>query len=189
MNTRMLVSTVACCALVIVGAACGSSSSTPKADQTTTSTAAVKGGIEVTGAWARMSPAGAANGAAYMTLTAASDDKLLSASVDTGVAKKTEIHETVAAGAPMGSDDSNSSMPATSGPPMSSGSTMAGQMVMRPIASLDLPAGKAVELKPGGHHIMFIDLVAPLTVGTTLKVTLTFEHAAPMVVDVPVKEG
>ena len=36
---------------------------------------------------------------------------------------------------------------------------------------------------------MFVDLVKPLTVGSTLKVTLTFENAEPMVVDVPVKEG
>ena len=142
MKTRMLVSTVACCTLVVVGAACGSSSSTPKADSTTTSTAPAKGGVTVTGAWARMSPAGAANGAAYMTLTSPTDDKLLSASVDAGVAKKTEIHETVAAGSPMGSDDSSSTMPATSAPMMSSDTTMAGQMTMRPIDSLELPAGK-----------------------------------------------
>ena len=55
-------------------------------------------------------------------------------------------------------DDSASTMPATSAPTMSSDTTMAGQMTMRPIDSLELPAGKAVELKPGGHHIMFVGL-------------------------------
>jgi copper(I)-binding protein len=42
---------------------------------------------------------------------------------------------------------------------------------------LDLPAGKAVELKPGGYHVMLMDLKAPLAKDTTVPVTLTFQDA------------
>ncbi len=40
---------------------------------------------------------------------------------------------------------------------------------------LDLPAGKAVELKPGGYHVMLMDLKAPLAKDSTVPVTLMFE--------------
>ena len=40
---------------------------------------------------------------------------------------------------------------------------------------LDLPAGKAVELKPGGYHVMLMDLKAPLTKDTTVPLTLTLQ--------------
>lgn len=42
---------------------------------------------------------------------------------------------------------------------------------------LPLPAGAAVELKPGGYHIMFLELKAPLVEGETVDVTLVFEKA------------
>lgn len=190
MKPRTLISTLALSALAIGGTACGSSSSsTSKADQTTTSSAAaattapVADGITVTGAWARMSPSGVTLGAAYMTLTSANDDKLVGASVDASVAKTVEIHEMVPVEAADGADHSDSTMePATSMP-------MNGQMVMRQVEAIDLPGGKAVELKPGSYHIMLIDLAKPLTVGKTIKMTLDFEKHGDLMVDVPVKEG
>jgi len=42
---------------------------------------------------------------------------------------------------------------------------------------LDLPAGKAVELKPGGYHVMLMDLKVPLENGSTVPVTLIFRDA------------
>lgn len=48
-------------------------------------------------------------------------------------------------------------------------------MRMRAIPGLDLPAGKAVELKPGGYHVMLMDLKQPLKDGDTVAVTLTIE--------------
>jgi len=42
---------------------------------------------------------------------------------------------------------------------------------------LDLPAGKAVELKPGGYHVMLMDLKQPLNNGDQVPVTLVFEGA------------
>jgi copper(I)-binding protein len=46
-------------------------------------------------------------------------------------------------------------------------------MKMRALANgLDLPAGKAVALKPGGYHVMMMDLKAPLKAGDTVPLTL-----------------
>jgi periplasmic copper chaperone A len=51
-------------------------------------------------------------------------------------------------------------------------------MKMRALPNgLDLPAGKAVELKPGGFHIMLMDLKQQLKAGDTVPVTLVFEGA------------
>jgi periplasmic copper chaperone A len=48
-------------------------------------------------------------------------------------------------------------------------------MKMRAVNGLDLPAGKAVELKPGGYHVMMMDLKQPLTEGSTVSVSLVIE--------------
>lgn len=54
--------------------------------------------------------------------------------------------------------------------------TMDGNVMrMRALPGLDLPAGKAVELKPGGLHLMLIDLKQPLEPGKTVPVTLVVE--------------
>jgi periplasmic copper chaperone A len=50
-------------------------------------------------------------------------------------------------------------------------------MKMRAIPGLDLPAGKAVELKPGGYHVMLLDLKQELKAGDTVAVTLVIEGA------------
>ncbi len=42
---------------------------------------------------------------------------------------------------------------------------------------LDLPSGKTVELKPGGYHVMLMDLKAPLVANSTVPVTFTFQDA------------
>ncbi|MBL8351432.1 MAG: copper chaperone PCu(A)C [Burkholderiaceae bacterium] len=48
-------------------------------------------------------------------------------------------------------------------------------MKMRAIPGLDLPAGKAVELKPGGYHVMLMDLRTPLAAGASVDLTLVVE--------------
>ncbi len=50
-------------------------------------------------------------------------------------------------------------------------------MRMRPLPKLELPAGRTVELKPGGHHLMLQDLKQPLKAGTTVPMTLVFRDA------------
>lgn len=52
-----------------------------------------------------------------------------------------------------------------------------GVMKMRQISALDLPAGKTIELKPGGYHLMLMDLKAPLKQGDSLPLSLQVERA------------
>mgnify|MGYP000997398987 CR=1 FL=1 len=49
-------------------------------------------------------------------------------------------------------------------------------MKMSPVPGLDLPAGKAVELKPGGYHVMLMDLKAQVKEGDKVPLTLTIEQ-------------
>jgi periplasmic copper chaperone A len=166
--------------LLAIGASACGDDSTDSADTAapTTVAAVTIPAVEVaiTGQWARTSPADAANGAAYLTITSPIDDKLVGAVVDPSVAGMSQIHETVMA-------ESTDTTVA-----MGSETTMAGmgEMTMQPVDFIDLPAGTAVEMKPGGYHIMMMDLAAPLAVGTTIQVTLTLEKAGEIVVDVPV---
>ncbi len=50
-------------------------------------------------------------------------------------------------------------------------------MRMRAVPLLNLPAGQAVELKPGGYHVMLMDLRAPLAPNTQIPLTLRFRDA------------
>jgi hypothetical protein len=52
-----------------------------------------------------------------------------------------------------------------------------GVMRMRPVARIELPAGKAVRLAPGGLHIMLVDLRQPLKPGDRVPLTLTVQGA------------
>lgn len=117
--------------------------------------------IEVTGQWARTSPAATTMGAAYMTLNSDADDELVGASVDKSVAMMTEVHEIV---------------------------MVDGAMKMQQVSSIPVIAGTATELKPGGYHIMLMQLAKPLQTGESFQVTLTFAAAGDVVVDVPVME-
>ena len=59
-------------------------------------------------------------------------------------------------------------------------------MKMRQVKDLPLPAGGAVELKPGGLHLMFMNIKAPLTAGETVPVKLKFAKAGEVEVKMPV---
>jgi len=102
----------------------------------------------VEGAWARASVQGQMASGAFMRITASEPLRLLRA--ETPVAGHAEVHEMKMDG---------------------------GVMKMRALPELDLPAGKAVELKPGGYHIMLMDLKAPLAKDTQLPLTLVFKDA------------
>jgi hypothetical protein len=92
-----------------------------------------------------------------MTLRSTAADRLVSAG--TPVADTTELHTTVRDG---------------------------DVMRMRPVAGIDLPAGRPVALSPGGLHVMLLGLRAPLKEGETIPLTLTFERAGTIEVRVPV---
>jgi hypothetical protein len=105
--------------------------------------------VTITNAWARATVQGQKATGAFMTLTAKNNAKLVG--VSSPVAGVAEIHE-----------------------------MKVEKDVMKMAAlpnGLDLPAGKAVELKPGGYHVMLMDLKAPLTKDSTVPVTLTFQDA------------
>jgi copper(I)-binding protein len=59
-------------------------------------------------------------------------------------------------------------------------------MKMRQVKEVVVPAGGAVELKPGGMHLMFMNIKAPLTAGETVPVKLKFAKAGEVEVKMPV---
>ena len=117
------------------------------------------GAIDIGHPYARATVAGQPAGGGYLTLqNAGADDRLLSASAD--VAKSVELHSM----------------------------SMEGDvMKMRQVEAIDLPKGKLVELKPGGLHIMFIGLKAPLKAGDSFPMTLKFEKAGEVTVEMKVE--
>jgi periplasmic copper chaperone A len=63
-------------------------------------------------------------------------------------------------------------------------------MTMRElVGGLPLPAGETVMLAPGGYHIMLIDLVEPLETGDEFELTLDFENADDVTLNVEVAES
>lgn len=65
--------------------------------------------------------------------------------------------------------------------------TMDGNvMKMRQVKEVVVPAGATVELKPGGLHLMFMNIKAPLTAGDTVPVKLKFAKAGEVEVRMPV---
>ena len=62
-----------------------------------------------------------------------------------------------------------------------------GQMRMEPAGRLEIPALGKVQLEPGGTHLMFFGLKAPLPVGTKVKLTLRFEKAGEISVEAEVR--
>lgn len=170
--------------LALVGllglASCGSAeSSTTSADSADTTVAVSTDSPVITGAWARTSPTMVTMGAAYFSVTSPIDDRLIGVRVDASVAATAEMHEMV-----MASDDTMTSHSMD----MGSETTMAGmgEMTMQQVDHIDLPAGTAVALAPGGLHVMLIDLVAPLEAGSTIQLTLEFAQAGTITIDVPV---
>ncbi len=180
MSNRSVVAAALAVVLGLSVVACGDDDATSSASTTaagaTTTAAPSAAKVVVSGAWARTSPASAENGAAYLTVTAAADDALVAAKAPSEIAGMTEIHETVAAD--MGS--------ATT---MAGSATTMGAMTMKPVAKIALPAGKAVELKPGGYHVMLMKLAKPLTKGQTFDLELTFEKAGKQTVKVEVRDN
>jgi copper(I)-binding protein len=61
-----------------------------------------------------------------------------------------------------------------------------GEMTMQPVDTIDLPAGTAVSLKPGGYHIMLMNLAKPLEKGSSITLTLLLKTAGKLVIDLPV---
>jgi periplasmic copper chaperone A len=64
-----------------------------------------------------------------------------------------------------------------------------GGMAMRPVDRIDVGAGGRTELKPGGYHVMLINLTAPLVAGESIEITFNFERAPDLAVTAEVREN
>lgn len=150
-------------------AACGSD------DDTTTATQTAKA-VTVTAPWARVTAAEAKTGAAYMTIASKDGDVLTKAAVPASIAGMAQLHETTTSGDSM--DGESMDGPSTS--------AMKG---MKEVSSIEVPAGGSVQLKPGGYHIMLMELAKPIAAGETIPVTLTFEKAGEVTVDAVARQS
>ena len=115
------------------------------------------GSLTIEGPWSRATPGGAkvAGGFMKITNTGTETDRLLGGSVP--FAGRFELHEMAMDG---------------------------GIMKMRELKSgIEIKPGETIELKPGGYHVMFMDLKQPLKDGQSVKGTLTFEKAGKVDVD------
>ncbi len=118
------------------------------------------GSIHISQPWSRATPKGASSGAGYMTITnkGAAPDKVSCVSSDASA--QCQIHT-------MTMED--------------------GVMKMRPVeGGLEIKPGETVTLKPGGYHMMLVDLKHPLEQGQSVKATLKFDHAGTVDVEYPV---
>jgi periplasmic copper chaperone A len=109
-----------------------------------------KSELQIEKPWARATVPGAAVGGGYLLIrnTGAGADRLVA--VTSPASARVEIHEMA-----MEKD----------------------VMRMREVKGVDVPAKGAVEFKPGGYHLMFIELKAQLKQGESIPVTLRFEKA------------
>ncbi|WP_417670701.1 copper chaperone PCu(A)C [Roseibium sp.] len=122
----------------------------------------VKGDITISKTWTRATPpkAMAGGGFAEITNNGSQDDRLVAAS--SPAAGRVELHE----------------MAVTD-----------GVMKMREMENgIPVAAGETVSLKPGGLHIMFMKLNAPFRRGETVPVTLTFEKAGNVDIELNVEK-
>jgi len=102
--------------------------------------------VNVRDAWARPAVQGQSATGAFMSLTSTEGARLIGAA--SPVAGVVEIHEMVMEGS---------------------------VMRMRAVGAVDLPPGRSVELKPGGYHVMLMDLKRPLKAGERIPLELRIE--------------
>lgn len=117
--------------------------------------------VGISEAWVRPGMTGG-NSAIYLVLVNGTsiNDELLS--VSSGIAEAVELHESK-----MGAN---------------------GEMQMIPQTSVPLAAGEKVEFRPGGLHIMLIDLKQDLKSGDQIEVVLHFRNHADITLTVKVTE-
>lgn len=119
------------------------------------------GAIQIGHPWSRATAPGAPVAGGYLKLTNTGTEPDAIVGADFAVAGRSEIHEMA---------------------------VVDGVMRMRPLpAGIELKPGETVELKPGGYHIMFMNLTRGLTQGEKVKGTLTFRKAGRVEVEYAVE--
>lgn len=115
----------------------------------------------VSDVWSRAMPPTAPTGAVYFTLhnPGGEDDRLVGAS--TPRAERTELHTHVQRGE---------------------------LMSMQQIESVEVPANGTLHFAPGGHHVMLFKLTQPLKAGETFPLTLRFEKAGDVTLEVNISD-
>lgn len=116
--------------------------------------------IEIEDPWARESPPMVTNGAAYMILVNHGQEADRLVRVSGEVAESIELHAHLMEGT---------------------------VMKMRKIQGIEVNPGEPAMLQPGGTHVMLIGLVAPLVKGASFPLTLHFEKAGDVPVQVTVR--
>lgn len=117
------------------------------------------GSIEITAPFTRATLPNAPVAGGFLTLTntGTEDDRLVSAT--SPIAKETQIHEMAMDGDVM--------------------------KMRRLVDGLPIPAGQSVVLAPGGYHLMLMGLNGPVVEGSTVPVTLIFEKAGEITIELP----
>ncbi len=118
------------------------------------------GPITVEDAWARASASTAQAGAAYLVLSTHADQPDLLVAGSTPVAERVELHTHLM-------ED--------------------GVMRMREVEAIEVAPGTPTVLEPGGLHVMLMGLTTPLVEGEAFPLTLVFETAGEITVDVTVQ--
>lgn len=162
---RAAVSLTVVGAMTAMTAACGSDSASSD--------------VEVVAPWARTSSSVATNGAVYMTLRSATDQSLIGVDVESSVAERAEILETVVVA------QVQSVRGATAHDGEDHGT---GSMSTHPVSSLRLHRGEDVVFEPGGYRVMLLGLAAPLESGSHFDMTLSLDSGESLVVSVPVRD-
>ena len=151
-------------ALAAVAGCSGAASMAPDATAPAGEAVPVEPGVlAVANVFARPSPETGGTGGVYLTVLNGLDQPLQLSSIDGAIAQAVELHETVNEQGVM-------------------------RMVPHP-EGFAVPALSSLELKPGGKHIMLIGLAAPLVAGDSFTLTLNFDGANPLTIDVPVGES
>jgi len=119
-----------------------------------------KGDIQVRHPWARATPPGAKVGAAYLEIrnTGKEPDRLIGAA--SPAAERVEVHVQVRDG---------------------------DILKMREVAGLVAPARQRLSLRPGGPHLMIVGLGKPLVKGDRVPLTLRFERAGELQIELEVQ--
>lgn len=131
--------------------------------------------LTVESAWARPTPAGAANGVVYFTIASPDDDVLTAVRVPADVAGAATMHETDTDGG--GGHEHHGG---------DAGGSGESEAAMRELSGIEVPGGEELYFAPGGLHVMLTGLPDPLVEGEVFELTLELERAGELTTDVVV---